>query len=811
MRAFGAGDVQRAGGKGANLGELIRAGYRVPDGFVITTDAYANVVEQSGLSPMIREQIAPDGSPVEAHETVGAALRAALAGTEVPEHLRLAIVRAYASLGGGPVAVRSSATAEDLPGAAFAGQQDTFLNVVGEDAVVDAVRHCWASLWNARAIAYRRRRDIASADGGASPDVRIAVVVQSMVDAEAAGVMLTANPVTGDRDEIVVDASGGLGEAVVSGSVTPDHYVVDRDGHVRESRLDRDVVPPAILVELAELGTRIADHFGRPQDIEWAYADGSVWLLQARPMTALPPPPLRLNRIQRITGKQFIEMLPIRPYPIDMSAWILPGLGRMVSRMLDEMAGLRLDFADVLPERDGVVERFIPPSPRPSRRVLTAPIRNAGRIRRCDPARWTHDPRFDEFQRRIKDIGARDLNTLTWPELCRTARETLDAVDVITDLRIDYLPRAGISLVRLRVMLKLIGLIKLFPLLILGAHTRTTDANRALEGLADHVRADAALRARFDELDADTLAEEIRRQPSFTAFSGALDGYLHEYGHRETTSPLLVTAPTWRESPATVVGVIKALVDERAEPLSTAQADAATQRVLEHPVVRRLRARAVVSRAIDAARAAIALREDSHFYGTQTLPILRMALLELGRRLATVGVVDHDEDAFHLRLEELEGIADPATMSQAEADRVRRIADRRAATRDELSGVPLIATATLFAPPGDETAIVAGTPASGGRVTGPVRVIREPAEFGRLRTGDILVCPYTNPAWTPLFQRAAAVVVDTGGLGSHAAIVAREYGIPTIMGTGTGTSSLVDDQIVTVDGDHGRVVPGNAD
>ncbi|WP_275888279.1 PEP/pyruvate-binding domain-containing protein, partial [Nonomuraea lactucae] len=221
LRAFGREDLEEAGGKGANLGELVRGGFPVPGGFVVTTAAYALVAGAQGERART-ERARTEQPRVERSHTE----RSRVERARVPGELRAAITAAYAALGGGPVAVRSSATAEDLPGAAFAGQQDTFLNVVGEEALVDAVRRCWASLWNERAVAYRRRLGVG--DEG----VRIAVVVQSMVEAETAGVMFTADPVTGDRSRIVVEAGSGLGEAVVSGLVTPDHYALDAAGRV---------------------------------------------------------------------------------------------------------------------------------------------------------------------------------------------------------------------------------------------------------------------------------------------------------------------------------------------------------------------------------------------------------------------------------------------------------------------------------------------------------------------------------------------------------------------------------------------------
>ncbi|MGW0480900.1 PEP/pyruvate-binding domain-containing protein [Nonomuraea sp. NPDC003214] len=760
LRSFGRADLASAGGKGANLGELTAGGFPVPDGFVITTDAYALVA--SGLT---------------ARDDVERA--------EVPAGLRREIAAAYEELGGGPVAVRSSATAEDLPGAAFAGQQDTYLNVVGEQALLDAVRRCWGSLWTDRALAYRDRLGI---DHG---EVRIAVVVQRMVEAEAAGVMFTADPVTGERGHLVVDASAGLGEAVVSGLVTPDHYVLTPDGRVVDFRPGRREVvvrgtagggvvhergdgtpgerlPASALRELAALGTRVAAHFGRPQDMEWTYAGGRISLVQARPMTALPPPPVgRLNPLQRKLLAVLLEYVPVRPYPIDMTTWAPYGPAGLMARVTAYF-GLRGAFEGFLEERDGVVYRLRPPRPRPTARLLGTPFRFLAKARRYDPARWTEDPRLPAFLRATRELNELDLAALPWSELVRVPRRALDAVQPIADVRIDYLPGTGRALVRLLLALKLRRRGRLFGDLITGARTRTSDANDALAALAA-VGPDGP---RFEEM--------------FRAF-------LAEYGHRETATPLLVTPPTWADAPQTVLDLVKVLA--AGPPAPQPPGGDALGRLLAS--LRSPRAKAKLARLVRDARAGVAFREDSHFYFTMPLPILRRSLLELGRRL-----FDDPQDVFHLRLEELEAIGDPAT---ADLRALRSAVTARAARREELAGVRLIDPRAIYPVRATGDALAVGAPAGAGVATGPVKVIRDPSEFGKLDGGDVLVCPYTNPSWTPLFQRAAAVVVDAGGSASHAAIVAREYGIPAVMGTGDGTTVLADGRLVTVDGDAGLV------
>jgi pyruvate,water dikinase len=811
LNAFGRGDLALAGGKGANLGELVKNGFPVPGGFVVTTAAY---------------ELVADG-----HDT-----RTYFENVDIPPELREAIAGAYAELGGGPVAVRSSATAEDLPGAAFAGQQDTYLNIVGEEAVVDAVRRCWGSLWTERAVAYREKRGIDAAE------VRIAVVVQRMVQSEAAGVLFTANPVTGDRAQIVVDASTGLGEAVVSGLVTPDHYVLDASGRVTSFTPGRrevvirgtagggvvhetgdpatgEALPRAALAELARLASEVAARFGRPQDIEWAYAGGRVSLVQARPMTALPPAPVgSLNPVQRKVGSVLLEYLPVRPYPIDMTTWLPYGPAGMMAKVAAAF-GIKGVFEDFLQEEDGVVYRLVPRSPRVTAGLMAIPFRLVRRARRYDPARWTEDPRFQTFLAANRELAARDLASMPWPELIRVPRQALDLVRPVTDLRTDYLPGTGLALLRLLMAVKLLRRGALFGELMTGARTRTSDANQALEALAEEARATGALYA----------------DPMPSGFAAKLRDFLAEYGHRETVTPILVTPPTWGEAPEIVLGTIRVLASKPPSPApaadgaaaeagasgaaagvgvggaaagagkATLRAGGAFERLLRHPLLRAGRRRARVVRWVEAARAGHAFREDSHFYFTLPLPILRRSLLEIGARLRDAAVLQRPEDVFHLRLEELESIKDLAASDEC-LDGLRAAVQQRAAKREELSGVRLIDPRAIFPVRDAGTAIVTGTPAGGGSATGPVKVIRDPAEFGSLTSGDVLVCPYTNPSWTPLFQRAAAVVVDTGSAASHAAIVAREYGIPAVMGTAGGTSTLVDGQVVTVDGDAGTVV-----
>jgi phosphohistidine swiveling domain-containing protein len=810
---FGAVDVALAGGKAANLGELVRARFPVPAGFTITTAAYIAMLEETGLGRTLAGLLRAGAE--------GSRIREAFAAASMPPALRDTILAAYRQHGGGAVAVRSSATAEDLPGAAFAGQLDTFLNIVGEDALIRAVEECWASLWTDRAISYRSRRNILP------EDVSIAVVVQAMVDADVAGVMFSADPTTGRRDGIVLDASPGLGEAVVSGRVTPEHYLATRRGHLRrwtpgghemviratpgggtaETRGEPRNAPSLTkgqLATLAGISRRAVAHFGTPQDMEWAVAGGRVFLLQARPMTALPPEPPRFNAFQRKLGPFFAEMFNQRPYPLDVSGWLEHALLVMLHDLAASVGVAFPSRAQVLPEEDGVVLTLVPPVPHPTLRILAAPVSVLTRARRFKLSRWKDDERLTAFLDEAGRLNRVDPRQLPWQQLTAHVQHIFDAFGPITALRVSYLPGLLLSQLKLWPMLALLGRLRLGSALIAGAATRTGDANRELEHLAGRVRADDGLRQLFDGVPLAELPARLGSDPRYADFDRAFRDFLAEYGHRESASVALSSSPTWSETPDVVLGIVKVLLGQQGR--TTDQTGQALRELGSHPALHNPWLRRHVFAAVDGSKAGMAFREDTHFYATMLLPPLRRALLELGERLRTAGVLDRAEDVFHLRFEELRAIPDAGTLPAADRDRLRAAVLARSAKRQELAGMPVVDLNALL---GDRKprrdALVAGTGASRGTASGAVRIIRGPADFGELRSGEILVCPYTNPSWTPLFQRAAAVVVDAGGMGSHAAIVAREYGIPAVMGTRNATAVLTDGQHVTVNGNSGLV------
>lgn len=784
-------EIALVGGKAANLGRLVRMGLPVPPGFVVTTEAYRAVLTAAGRD---RADLDPE------------ALRRALVAAPIPSVIAGPVVAAYEALGAPAVAVRSSGTAEDLAAASFAGQHDSFLDVTGPEAVLDAVRGCWASLWSPRAVDYRRRRGW---DGRA---VALAVVVQAMVPAEWAGVLFTADPVTGQRNRLVVEAVPGLGEALVSGARSGEHVVLDKaSGRVLAGA---SPLPEPVLHELARLAGRIETAFGRPQDVEWAVAAGQCFVLQSRPMTALPdePPheaaaPRRYTRLQRAGVPNALEHMPVSPYPFDYSLFFRPALEQ--GRRALAAIGLALPPVEEIyvPLADGVVQ-MVPPAIQPTPRIIALPGALV-RSFRAAPEAWLeecHRTLVAEAQR----IDAEELLGISDGALLVRIKRLRDLQTDSLVGRFRHFPRGMLASQGLSVLLRRLcgtDAPRVEADLLAAIPCATTESNQVLARLARELRSDAALRAAVLEEPPERIADRLRGTAAGRDLLARLDAFLGRYGSRETVMPS-AALPAWRDDPSIVYGLLTALVAggpagghsetddaERAERANQA-AEAALgsgwfglKRRLLLPLFRRL---------LGEARGFVAFREDSHFCLMGHFTVVRRLALELGRRLVECGALETPEDVFFLRIEELDQPGPP--------DAVWETVRRRKATRRSVEGRYTSVPADLLAAwtrPGE----VRGVATSPGQAIGRVRVVLGERDFGALERGEVLVALYTNPAWTPLFGLAGAVVVDAGGAASHAAIVAREYGIPAVMGTGTATARLRTGQRVLVDGAVGRVVP----
>ncbi|MDQ0616636.1 PEP/pyruvate-binding domain-containing protein [Arthrobacter globiformis] len=918
---LGLGDLSASmlpevGGKAANLGELITAGLPVPDGFCLTTEAYIQAVEPLGLADVHRALQDTPADDLEALASLAAMARSLITSAELPTAIAGEVLTAYRTLDGVPVAVRSSATAEDLPFASFAGQQDTYLNVIDAVALLDAVRKCWASLWTDRAVAYRASRNIDPVT------VALAVVVQRMVDADAAGVMFTANPVTGRRREAVIDASPGLGEAVVSGAVNPDHFVVDTaSGAIRQRRLGdkRTAVRPlpaggtefveqtagdqgvqnqpcltdAQIRELTALGSKAEAHFGAPQDTEWALdGDGKVWLTQSRPITTLYPLP---------------EKVPERPGPgEDLRVYLCFSLAQGLTRPLTPMglAALRRIGSSVAAAAGFEVpdpRSGPPPNVEAGQRIfidLTAAARSTvGRriipkvfdVMEARSAKVLRsvfdDPRLSitrrtpwDLLKHVVPLAARArvpeaaIRALVRPEVAlkrlnrfttefnatlelpqgASPRARLDHAEGILSRLFPNLPAvlplAGLGFAMLGLAGKLLGAGKLFGAgeggageggagKLMGAGkdggprgSRNTDLQPVLRGLPNNVTTEMDLElwrvATAIKADAASLAVLTAHPPAVLAqrfVAGGLPaaaqtgvaGFLARYGHR-AVAEIDVGMPRWRDDPTHILGVLAnylRLEDAERAPdrqfsKAAAEADAQIERLVAEARSRgRLRAVAVRA-ALRRARLFAGLRELPKFQIVLALAEVRKQLAEVGAVLAEQGRLALAEDIFFLDFAETNQALDGADMQDLVAQRQGAYyleLERRHIPRMLLSdGTEPETLLTAF---GTAAGALSGSPASAGTVTAPARVILEPVG-AHLEPGEVLVAPSTDPGWTPLFLTAGGLVMEMGGPNSHGAVVAREYGIPAVVGVADATSLLRTGQEVTVDGGAGTVLPG---
>jgi len=824
------------GGKAVNLGEMLQAGLPVPDGVCLTTAAFARVAEAARLGDLL------SGADADA-----AAIRQRLLDAPMPRDVGQAIDEAVAQFGEStPLAVRSSATAEDLPFASFAGQQETYLNISGAEAVREAVRKCWASLWTDRAAAYRTNNGIDQRT------VQLAVVIQALVDAEAAGVLFTANPLTGHRGQAVVEASAGLGEAVVSGSVNPDHYLVDADAErVLEGPRDGSLSSAQVLA-LVRLGRQVEEHFGAPQDIEFAFdRGGAIWLVQSRAITTLYPLPdaapkdrrnLRIYLSFNVIQGVFRPLTPIgidafRLLGISMSS--LFGIERTDAVL--QHAGGRL-FMDVTP-----MVRW-PPTRRALRALLGVGEARSGQL--LDSL--LNDPRLAPLQANRRRVVSGVLNVL---------RSTQLPLRVVALVLAPHVARRSIG--RLRHALLAEGRLpdnssplerlaraerlviewppRIAPVVVPAVFAGVGSfmlAERLLGDLASGDEKDAVRRALpynpTTEMDLDlwTLACEVRRdEPSRTALetrpaaelarsfrAGSLPGplqvrlaeFLHWYGHR-AIAEIDMGVPRWSDDPTPLLAHLTSYLalDEATQSpqvqfrAAAAQAERTIEELSRRAASGGARRAALVRFLLRRGRALAGFREMPKFLIVLVLAPARALVASVGRDLVTQGQLDDAEDAMFLTFPELRAAVTGAEVRSLVAERRTRYADesrRRHVPRMLLSDGTEPAPA-LEPLDGD---VLRGTPASAGLVTGRARVVLEP-DGARLEPGEILVAPSTDPGWTPLFLTAGGLVMEMGGAMSHGAVVAREYGIPAVVGVPGATERIADGATVSVDGSAGSV------
>ncbi|MFG2132302.1 rifamycin-inactivating phosphotransferase [Streptomyces sp. NPDC048751] len=846
--------VAVVGGKGAHLGELSRIdGVRVPGGFCVTTDAFRRIMAQA---PSIDDQLDqlsrlnPDDR--EAIRTLSAQVRRTIEEIAVPDDLATAITRELARLGEqAAYAVRSSATAEDLPTASFAGQQDTYLNVVGPTEILRHISRCWASLYTERAVTYRRRNGIDHRT------VHMAVVVQQMVFPHASGILFTADPVTGNRKVATVDAGFGLGEALVSGLVNPDVFKV-RDGEVvaktiaakhravhalpaggtREVAIDsRRQEEPALtdaqVVRLVRLGRRIEARFGRPQDIEWCLVDDDFRIVQSRPITTLFPVPEtgdQENHVYVSVGHQQMMTDPMRP--LGLSMWQLTAMAPMleaggrlfvdVTRRLASPAS-RAGLLDLMGKGDPLVrdaletvldrDDFVPSLPD------TGP---GGPPAGAGPAPIETDPAIvtELIERSQASVAAleRDIRTKTGPALFDFLLEAFEEHKrVLRDPLSIQVIMAGMEATWWLndKLLEWLGEKNAADTLTLSAPGNiTSEMGLELLDVADVIRPHAEVVAFLQDVeDEDFLDELAKVTGGGTAARDAIEAYLDRYGMR-CVGEIDITRPRWRERPTTLVPAILDNVRNFEPGAAERRFEQGRQEALkkEQDVLSRLRVLPdgerkadEAKRMIDRVRTFIGYREYPKYGIISRYFVYKQALLAEAERLVQADVLADKEDIYYLRFQELHDVVRSNQVDH------RLIQQRKDAFRSyHALTPPRVLTSDGEAVTGayrrDDVpaGALAGLPVSAGTVEGRARVVLDLADAD-LEAGDILVTAFTDPSWSPLFVGIAGLVTEVGGLMTHGAVIAREYGLPAVVGVDRATRLIRDGQRIRVHGTDGYV------
>ena len=832
-----------------NLHLLVEAGFNVPPGFIISTSAYREYVESNGLWDVIEESLR-DIDGVKALQTASQRIRDAFSKGAIPGPIRNEITTAYSRYG--KVAVRSSATAEDLPGTSFAGQQDTFLNVEGEEALLRAVVDCWSSLWTSRAIIYRDRNRIRQ------DEVSLAVVVESMVQSESSGVMFTVNPLTGVRTETVINATFGLGELLVSGRIEPDEYIVDEaTGEIKSLRIGsknddsgKQALTDGQMQTLTGIGSKIHGLYGSPQDIEWALVGDTFYVLQSRPVTGLYP---------------VLENVPLSPLKVY-------GSFAHVQGVLQPMTPLG---RDTIRQTIGNVQNFFGGhfKLRENTRLISAGGRLYGNITQMVKNKRYHglirtilknvepgtlglmetileDPRIEKIDKYpslreslqiIQGFGPilmRVIATIMRPVQSREAMNRRISEEVTNWREVqreqqsveDHLRFVELLLERTPIIL----MESILPRVIAGigmffqVKTRAEklglndDALNITRGLPYNVTTEMDLflwektkKARSDDESRNALEDEVedvvakyRERKLPTVLQNELDDFNSKYGMRGVAEIDLGTK-RWLDDPTHIIQLMQTYSridnpDKEPDVVFEKMAKSAKEsldRIAEKAGEKNGWLNKCLVRFIEYRQRNLAgLRESPKFFIVNILFIARNSFLDIGRQLVEEGVLDDSWDIFYLHLYELK--------EKHRSEWKQLVTERKKQLQIDAEKKPpriiLSDGHTYYGSASSDGKNLTGSPVSPGVVEGVAHVILDPSNE-TLQPGEILVCLSTDPAWTPLFLAAAGLVMEVGGLMTHGSIVAREYGIPAVVGVNDATTLIYTGQRIRVDGEKGIV------
>jgi pyruvate,water dikinase len=830
--------VAVGGGKGALLGELSRIeGIRVPAGFCVTACAFERILaEAPSLDDRLDRLSRLEPEDWEGIRVLSAEIRRDLQCIVIPEDLAAAITRPLARVGEQDAyAVRSSATAEDLPTASFAGQHDSYLNVSGPGAVLEHVSRCWASLFTERAVAYRLR------NGFDHRKVQMAVVVQQMVIPQAAGILFTADPVTSSRKVASVEASLGLGEALVSGLVNADTFKV-RDGEVvaravAQARQEQPALTDAQVVRLVQLGRQIEAHFGHPQDIEWCLAEGDFWIVQSRPITTLFPIPEAADRENHVyVSVGHGQMMTEAMRPLGVSVWQLTAMapmheagGRLFVDVTQRLASptTRVGLLEVMGRGDPLIgdalqtilERgdFLPSLP--DEGPGGPPVGGAPAQIDTDPAIVT-----ELIERNEISIAAlkRDIQTKSGPALFDFLLEAFkEHKRVLGDPLSHQAIMAGMQATWwLNEQLEAwLGEKNAADTLTLSAPGNvTSEMGLALLDVADVIRPHphvvGFLQHVEDEgCEDETFLDELAKLVGGREAQEAIRAYLEKYGMR-CVGEIDITRPRWSERPTTLVPLILDNIRNFTPGEANRRLEQGRQAAQskEQELLERLRASPdgvrkakEAKRMIDRVRTFSGYREYPKYGIVSRYFVYKRALLEEAERLVQADVLPDKEDVFYLTFHELHDVVSTRRVDQQLiCQRKDAFGSYQALTPPRVLTSDGEVIAGTYRRDDVPTGALIGLAVSAGTIDGRARVIRDIARAD-IEAGDILVTTSTDPSWTPLFLAIKGLVTEVGGLMTHGAVIAREYGLPAVVGVEHATSLIRDGQRIRVHGTDGYI------
>lgn len=837
-------DVMTAGGKGANLGEMTAAGIAVPGGFVVTADAYKAFIKENHLEEMFRRELTEAGKDEAKLLDAAKKFRHAISKGKLPEEVEKAVREKYAQLGEqARVAVRSSATAEDLPDASFAGQQETYLNVRGAEAVLTQIRNCYASLWGNRAVCYR------SNQGYDQLSVALAVVIQKMVESEKAGVLFTVNPINRNPDEMQINASYGLGESVVSGKVTADSYLCDKQGKVKSCQIgsketqiiyadtqgtaapaNAQCTPDDVITsdaqktpgdtaatkevavsekmqkarclndeEIAVLcaeAVRIEKHYGCPMDIEWAIAGGSVYILQARAITTLHTDNAEEQKIiagylegMQITGKARanmafqLEKMPFAYRPLDYDYIIK--INRQKAKIFQEN-GIILT-SDPRIDDDGIQTL-------PTSRIkinggifkLFGTLKLLKNFAVCTEKCRTFLAEYEDEIGKMRQIDFEQKNIKECGEFLSY---TLNLIGRLAYDRFKYaLFPSFIARDMEKAVQKVDKSYTKFDL-FWGLNNKTSEVTRDIAELAGKIKEDKALAA--DLLQGASYQTLYKKYPEMQS---AFDSFLQKNGYKSDYNCYCVDARTLLENPDRLLHILQPLV-------ATTETASGEKEQDFGKLMEQLKAiygskYPALKERIEDFRYFHVVREETQYLWETVFYYVRKCLERTNMLL--LSDTDYEHGVANLFAEELIAACERGSLSESDKEKIERRNSKHPLAQKVWDASKLL----VFDADGD---VLKGVSGSTGTAIGKVCIIHGPEEFYKMQKGDVLVCQLTDPEWTPLFNLASAVVADTGSSLSHAAIVAREYGIPAVLGVGFATTRFKDGDTIKVDGDKGEV------